>query len=91
MLVPASCTQVPWGDAKGPSWVPAPTVDCVTRGNAEFGRFTAFFLNVLFIYLAESALSCGMWNLHYTMWNVLLWHMDSLVVVHRLRSYGAQA
>ena len=43
MLVPASSTQVPWGDAKGPSWVRAPTVDCVTRGNAEFGRFTAFF------------------------------------------------
>ena len=49
------------------------------------------FLNVLFIHLAESVLSCGMWDLHYTMWNVLLWHMDSLVVVHRLQSYGAQA
>ena len=49
MLVPASCTQVPWGDAKCPLWVPAPTVDCVTRGNAEFGRFTAFFFK-RFIY-----------------------------------------
>ena len=49
------------------------------------------FLNILFIHLAESVLSCGMWDLHYTLWNVLLWHMDSLVVVHRLWSYGAQA
>ena len=42
MLVPAPYTQVLRCDVKGPSWVPAHTVDCVTGGDAEFGGLTAF-------------------------------------------------
>ena len=41
----------------------------------------ALFLNM---YLVVSGLGCGMWNLS-------LWCMDSLVVVHRLSSCGGRA
>ena len=44
-----------------------------------------WFLNIyLFSYLGASGLSCSMWDLS-------LWHMDSLVVVLGLSSCGVQA
>ena len=43
-----------------------------------------FFLR--FIYLTLLGSSCGIWDLRYVMWHLLLWHMDCLVVVCRLSS-----
>lgn len=30
-------------------------------------------------------LSCGTWDLHFVTWDLLLWHMYSLVVAHGLQ------
>ena len=43
------------------------------------------FLNI-FIYLTESVLSCSMQNPQCVMWDLSLWHTDSLVVGHGLQS-----
>lgn len=43
--------------------------------------FFFLFKKYLFIYLAASGLGCSMWDL-------LLQHLDSLVMTHRLSSYG---
>ena len=40
--------------------------------------FSLFFL--IFIYLASSGLSCVSQDICCVMWDLLLWHMDSLVV-----------
>ena len=52
-------------------------------------RFAILFFNN--IYLASSGLSFVSQDICCIMWDLLLWHMDSLVVAHRLSSWDAWA
>ena len=52
------------------------------------------FLKLLFAYLVVSGLSCGAqdhMDLCCVMWDFLLWHTDSLIVVLELSSCGVRA
>ena len=44
-----------------------------------------FLFLTVFVYLAALGLSRGTWDLHYIMWDLLLWCLGSAVVDHGLR------
>ena len=43
-----------------------------------------------FVYLATWSLSCGMWDVHCVMQDLLMWCADSLVVELKLQGMRAQ-
>jgi len=46
------------------------------------------YIYLIFMCLAVLGLGCSVWDLHCVVWDVLLQHMDSLVVAHMGSAFG---
>ena len=92
-----SLGQLATCDSTGASWLQRQVLWSLSLGdlfNTEIAEqlwkqwkensFT-FLKKYLFIYLAALGLSRGTWDLHYIMWDLLLWCLGSAVVDHGLR------